>query len=103
MVGNSIPIPRSKYMQDFLASNGLMGKIKLLSSMTHGEIMRFVFSVPMRNQSNVVFRSCNHLVAIASPCQLIKNGQLRLLLGKIARCQYNYVLAIDDLKVKRII
>ena len=46
-------------MRDFLASNGLMGKIRLCSSMTEAEIMseiRSVFSVPMRNQSNFAFK-----------------------------------------------
>ena len=59
LVGNSITIPRSKEIRDFLARNGLMGKIRLSSSMTEEEIMseiRSVFSVPMKNQSNFAFK-----------------------------------------------
>ena len=59
LFGNSITIPHSKEIRDFLARNGLMGKIRLTSSMTEEEIMseiRSVFSVPMKNQSNFAFK-----------------------------------------------
>ena len=37
LVGNGMPIPRSKEVRDFLARNGLMVKIRLSSSMTEEE------------------------------------------------------------------
>ena len=95
MVGNSVPIPCSKHMRDFLASNGLIGKIRLSSSMTEEEIMseiRSVFSVSMRNESNFAFKILQPSGG-SSKSLLFRpplNGQLQPLLGKIARCEYMY-------------
>ena len=97
LVGNSITIGNSsKEIRDFLTRNGLMGKIRLSSSMTEEETMseiRSVFSVPMKTQSNFAFKvlqpsggSSKSLSVPALSSSL--NGQLQPLLGKIARCQY---------------
>ena len=92
LVGNSITIPRSKEIRNFLARNGLMGKIRLSSYKTEEEIMseiRPVFSGPIKNQSNFAFKilqpsggsSKSLSVPALSPSL---NGRLQSLLGKIA-------------------
>ena len=52
-------IPRSKQVRDMLGRNGLLGKIRLTSSMTEAEIMDEICSVfekPMRNNPNFAFK-----------------------------------------------
>ena len=56
--GKTVPIPRSKEMRDILAKNGLIGKVRLLSSMKEKDIMkeiRSVFEVPMRGKEDFPF------------------------------------------------
>ena len=106
MVGNSIPIPCSKHMRNFLASNGLIGKIRLSSSMTEEEIMseiRSVFSIPMRNESNFGFKILQpsggsskslSVPALSSSFKWTASA----IAGKNSKMPI-YVLASDDLKV----
>ncbi len=56
--GDSFPIPRKQSVRDFLAKNGLIGKIHLESWMSEDEIMsevRSVFKVPMSNSATFLF------------------------------------------------
>ena len=55
---NIIKIPRSKPAREYLVSNGLVGKIRLLSSMTEDDIMkeiRSVFKTAMWNDPQFEF------------------------------------------------
>ncbi len=53
-----VKIPRGKHSREYLANNGLVGKIRLKSSMTEDEIMReirSVFATPMMDDSEFRF------------------------------------------------
>lgn len=55
---NVVKIPRKKDSREYLASNGLVGKIRLKSSMNEDEIMReirSVFATPMMDDSEFKF------------------------------------------------
>ena len=106
LVGNSITIPRSKEIRDFLARNGLMGKIRLSSSMTEEEIMseiRSVFSVPMKNQSNFAFKilqpSGGSSKSLSVPA--LSSSTASAIAGKSSKMPI-YVLASDKLEVSYI-
>jgi len=102
----SIPIPRSKAYRSLLASNGLMGKIVLDSSMTEEEIMREIRSVfrkPMGFNTNFCFKvlqpagggSKTLTVPSLSPSY---QWTASAVAGKNAKSPI-YIMAVDDLQV----
>ena len=102
----SIPIPRSKAYHSLLASNGLMEKIVLDSSMTEEEIMREIRSVfrkPMGYNTNFCFKilqtagggSKTLTVPSLSPSY---QWTASAVAGKIAKSPI-YIMAVDDLQV----
>ena len=101
--GKTVPIPRSKEMRDILAKNGLIGKVRLLSSMKEKDIMkeiRSVFEVPMRGKEDFPFQPSGgnsksmSIPALSSSFQWTASA----VAGKNSKTPI-YILAQDDLEV----
>jgi hypothetical protein len=104
--GNTVQIPRAKVIRESLARNGLIGKIRLSSSMTEDEIydeIRCVFSAPMNYQKDFPFKilqpsggnSKSLIVPSLSPTY---QWTASAVAGKLSKMPI-YILAEDDLKL----
>ena len=62
--GGLIKIPRQQHLRDFLATNGLYGKIRLTSAMSEDEIMDEIRSVMVTRYSGL--RYCNLLEEVVN-------------------------------------
>lgn len=106
LIDGKVTIPRSGLREE-LASNGLIGKIRLYSSMNEAEIfdeIRSVFHTPMNDRDDFRFTvlqpagggSKSLIVPALSPTYQYTASATA---GKNSKMPI-YVLALDDLKVK---
>ena len=107
LADGKVTIPRSGLREE-LASNGLIGKIRLYSSMNEAEIfdeVRSVFRGPMNDKEDFKFTilqpagggSKSLIVPALSPTYQYTSSATA---GKNSKMPI-YILALDDLKVKK--
>ncbi len=103
----SIPIPRSEKTRNFLAANGLIGKIHFDSTMSEEDLfmeVRSVFSHAMGNSSTFAFDvlqtagGCSKTLTVPSVSSSF-HWTASALVGKNLKMPI-YIMAIDELKVK---
>ena len=100
-----LKVPRGKEIREYLAANGLIGKIRLRSNMTEKEIMeeiRSVFSEPMNQDSKFQFlilqtSGGGSKTLTSPPISSSFRWTARAVAGNLKTPIY--IIAIDDLKV----
>ncbi len=105
-IGGLIKIPRKRRIRDFLATNCLIGKVRLTSAMSESEVMdeiRSVFEEPMDGDTLFRFRilqlSGGSSKSLSVPVRSTSfKWTASSVAGKNARVPV-YILAQDDLKV----
>ena len=101
-----VKVPRGKSTREYLARNGLIGKIRLQSSMSEEDIMneiRSVFSGPMLADDGFVFdilqSSGGGSKSLTAPSTSTSFKWTAQAVAGVAKSPI-YVLAVDDLRVK---